>query len=49
MLLILGLITLLTPSCADFPIRARIIGPNGSIGYSDKGGLTVDVDARSGK
>ena len=49
LLFLLCLVTLVIPSCADFPIQARLVGPNGSIGYSSKAGLTVDVDARTGK
>lgn len=40
------------PSCApgeSIPIRARILTPGGSVGYSTKGGLEIAVDATSGK
>lgn len=43
---------LMLPSCApgqSFPIRARIATPDGTIGYSSKSGLEVELDARSSK
>lgn len=49
LLFVFCLVTLVIPSCADYPITARIVGPNGTVGYSAKGGLTLDVDARGSK
>lgn len=42
------------PSCApgqlsNVPIRIGIVGPDGSVSYSSKGGLQVEVDASSAK
>jgi hypothetical protein len=38
-------------SCAGsaFPIRASIVTPDGTVGYSSKGGLDVAVDVRGRK
>lgn len=39
------------PSCTpgEMPIRAAFLVDGGQIGYSSKGGLTISVDAQSGK
>jgi hypothetical protein len=53
LLLFILLITLLfTPSCAAmraFPLRASLVTPDGSLGYSSKAGLEVAVNVRSRK
>ena len=49
------LIALIFPSlisCAalrDVPYRARVLTDYGTVGYSSKGGLEVEVETRSGK
>lgn len=46
LLLMAGLLALALaalPSCAGVPVRVGIVVPEGEIGYSSKGGLTVQV------
>jgi hypothetical protein len=49
LLFLVAMIVCLLPSCAEYPITGRIVGPQGAVEYSAKGGLTFEIDTRSGK